>query len=185
MEAFEAAVLSWHDFYLAVASASAALLGLLFVGVSIGLGSVVAADREELLTRARQAFANLSLILIVSLFLLIPGQGAPTLGFELTIAGVVGLFGVFERFGRSGWRRTRQEWLAVVRRLAWSVANDGILLVIALMLWLRPDVSPSLLYWLLWVVFVFLLNAARVSWSLLVQFSREERPDRGTGSSGR
>jgi hypothetical protein len=180
---FQAAVLDWHDFYVAVASASAALLGLLFVGVSIGLGSVAAADRADLLLKARQAFSNLSLILILSLCLLIPAQDAPTLGFELTIVGVVGLFGVFERFGLSGWRRTRRWWVSLLRRLAWSVAGDGILLVIALSLWLRPGVSPSLLYWLLWVVFVFLLNAARVSWSLLVQFSHEERSDADASAS--
>ena len=37
-QAFSTSLLGWHDFYLASAGATAALLGLLFVGVSTNLG---------------------------------------------------------------------------------------------------------------------------------------------------
>jgi hypothetical protein len=173
MDPFAAAVLSWHDFYLAVASASAALLGLLFVGVSIGLGAVPVADRAALLVRARQAFANLSLVLVMSLFLLIPGQDSVTLGFQLTVVGVVGMFGVAERLVRLGWQKTWRAWLANLGRIAWSVLGDAILLVVALEFWLRPSADPNQLYDLLSVVLIFLINAAIVSWQLLVQVSRD------------
>jgi hypothetical protein len=172
MDAFQTAVLSWHDFFLAVASASAALLGLLFVGVSIGLSSVAADDRTSLLVRARQAFANLSLILVASLCLLIPGQSSQALGFQLTIVGVFGLFGVVERLGQD-WRRSWRAWVATLARIAWSLLGDVILLAVALTLWQRGPADPNLLYWLVDVVFVFLINAAFVSWALLVQVSRE------------
>jgi hypothetical protein len=173
MDTFQSAVLSWHDFYLAVASAGAALLGLLFVGVSIGLGSVPAADRAQLLVRARQAFANLSLILILSLFLLIPDQDAHTLGFELTISAGVGLVGIAGRFSRTGWRKNVRQGAQMVGRFVWSIAGNGILLAIALDLLLNATQDARLLYWLLWVVFIYLVSAARVSWQLLVQVSRD------------
>jgi hypothetical protein len=57
-QAFAAAALGWHDFFLAAAGASAALLGLLFVGVSINLAALAAEERVDLRARAGQAFAN-------------------------------------------------------------------------------------------------------------------------------
>ena len=69
--AFAAAIIGWHDFYLAAAGASAALLGLLFVGVSINLGAIAAQERPDLRARAGLAFSNLIYVLIVSLILLI------------------------------------------------------------------------------------------------------------------
>ena len=52
VSAFSAAVTGWHDFYLAAAGASAALLGLLFVGVSINLAATAAKERPDLRARA-------------------------------------------------------------------------------------------------------------------------------------
>jgi hypothetical protein len=56
---FQTGVDSWHDFYIAVGSASAALLGLLFVGVSINLSSIAVAKRADVRTKADLAFSNL------------------------------------------------------------------------------------------------------------------------------
>jgi len=60
---FASAIEEWHDFYLAVAGASAALLGLLFVGISINLSAITAQERADLRTLAGQAFANLLYVL--------------------------------------------------------------------------------------------------------------------------
>ncbi len=77
-DTFAASVLGWHDFFLAAAGASAALLGLLFVGVSINLASIAADERIDLRTRAAQAFTNLVFVMVIGLIMLIPDQ-APSL----------------------------------------------------------------------------------------------------------
>jgi hypothetical protein len=51
-QAFAAAELGWHDFFLAAAGASAALLGLLFVGVSINLAAIAGEERVDVRARA-------------------------------------------------------------------------------------------------------------------------------------
>ena len=77
-EAFGASILGWHDFFLAAAGASAALLGLLFVGVSINLAAISADERVDLRARAAQAFTNLVFVLVISLLLLIRTRIRPS-----------------------------------------------------------------------------------------------------------
>src|SRR5438067_13467728 len=87
--AFAAAIIGWHDFYLAAAGASAALLGLLFVGVSINLGAIAAQERPDLRARAGLAFSNLIYVLIVSLILLIADPEPH--GIAIGLAAVAGV----------------------------------------------------------------------------------------------
>jgi hypothetical protein len=79
-------VQSWHDFYIVAGTASATLIGLLFVSLALHLRAVLA--RPEVRGLARSTLANFALVLLVALVLVIPqdGQGA---GIELEIAGVV------------------------------------------------------------------------------------------------
>ena len=71
---FASSIVGWHDFFLATSGASAALLGLLFVGVSINLATIAAAERVDLRARARLAFANLLYVLGISLVMLIQSR---------------------------------------------------------------------------------------------------------------
>jgi hypothetical protein len=62
---------AWHDFGVALVSASAALLGLVFVVVSLHLGAVV--DDPVLRRRAEIMLGLLATTLAASAALLIPG----------------------------------------------------------------------------------------------------------------
>jgi hypothetical protein len=89
-EAFGAAELGWHDFFLASAGASAALLGLLFVGVSINLSAIAGQERVDLRGRAGQAFANLIFVLLIALIMLIPDPDPGSIALSLAVVAGLG-----------------------------------------------------------------------------------------------
>src|SRR5438309_5043249 len=86
---YEAQVAGWHDFYIVAGAASATLVGLLFVGLSLHLQIVVSA--LEVRSLARVTLANFGAVLVVALFMVIP-QGPSAAGSQLVGAGVVSLF---------------------------------------------------------------------------------------------
>lgn len=77
----------WKDLFVAVAGASAALTGLLFVAVSINLERIL--KFEGLPERALETLLFLVLALLVSIVALIPGQSHVALGLELLIVSLV------------------------------------------------------------------------------------------------
>lgn len=84
MSGYQAAV--WADFAVAVAGASAALSGLLFVAVSINVERIIALP--VLPARAAQTLILLTVPLIVSVFVLIPEASNLVLGCELVAVGL-------------------------------------------------------------------------------------------------
>lgn len=172
---FQVALDSWHDFYLAAGSASAALLGLLFVGVSINLSAISSAERVDLRTRANLAFSNLLYLLGISLIVLVPGSDPGTLAISFTVVAGLGLLRIIRRV--FGLRRAADGvWNQrdTLRRLAWTFAADVVLLYIAASLASSGD--ARWLTGLTIVVFVLLIGAADVSWDLLVRESEETHP---------
>jgi hypothetical protein len=169
---FQVTLDSWHDFYLAAGSASAALLGLLFVGVSINLSAISAVERVDLRTRANLAFSNLLYLLGISLIILVPGSDAGTLAISFTVVAGLGLLRIVRRVvglrraGDGAWKER-----ATIRRLAWTFAADVVLIFIAASLASSGD--ARWLTGLTVVVFVLLVGAADVSWDLLVRESEE------------
>jgi modulator of FtsH protease len=85
MTAYEPA--AWETFFAANAGAAAALAGLVFVGVSINVDEIVASRR--LTGRALEAFAQLSLVLVVSALGLVPAITLTGLGVALLVVGSV------------------------------------------------------------------------------------------------
>jgi hypothetical protein len=77
----------WKDLFVATAGASAALLGLLFVAVSINLERILA--YEGLPERALETLLLLLGVLVVAIVGLIPGQSTVALGLELLFVAAV------------------------------------------------------------------------------------------------
>ena len=71
----------WTDLFVAVAGASAALAGLLFVAISINLDRII--SEAGLTERGLEAVMLLVAVLLVSVVCLIPGQSDGVLGAEL------------------------------------------------------------------------------------------------------
>lgn len=94
----------WSEFAMAHVGASAALLGLVFVGLTINLRDVVAS--RLLVNRAAEAVVLLGSALFTATAVLIPGQRRGALSAELIVFGVATL-GVVLRLQRGITMQTR------------------------------------------------------------------------------
>jgi len=73
----------WHDFYLGTLSASAALMGLLFVALSLHLRILAGGAHPVLRAEARTVYLGYLGAFVTSMLALIPDQGSRLLGIEL------------------------------------------------------------------------------------------------------
>jgi hypothetical protein len=82
----------WGDLFLASAGATAALSGLIFVGLSVNIGTVLAIDKRQgqnfLTGRALEALAALVTVLIISLIGLVPAIPRGALAAFILLTGV-------------------------------------------------------------------------------------------------
>jgi modulator of FtsH protease len=158
----------WHDFYLTAGGATAALVGLLFVALSLHLRSVAA--NPGLRSLARQTFTSFLAVLMISLFVLIPQTLVP-LGIELLFVGALVLAEMLPRLRSVVGRRRGSQRLSLRTQLLRSgfasLAYLGILGV-GLAFLLRQSDG---LYWLVAVVVILILTAVRNAWDLLVELS--------------
>ena len=77
----------WENFSLGELGASAALTGLVFVGVSINLTKIMTSS--NLINRALEALVALVVVLFISSLLLIPGQALLASGIEVLLIGLL------------------------------------------------------------------------------------------------
>jgi hypothetical protein len=77
----------WSTFAQVSGSAAAALIGLLFVAVSIRIDFI--ARSNELRNRAAQTLSLFGTVLLIAILIAIPGQATQALGAELTILAVI------------------------------------------------------------------------------------------------
>jgi modulator of FtsH protease len=78
----------WHDFFLAAAGAAAVLAGLVFVGLSINLDTIMSNPTYGLPGRALEALVLLVSVLVVTILLLMPAQGMVLAGVEMLAVGI-------------------------------------------------------------------------------------------------
>ena len=79
---------AWHDLYVTLGSASAGLIGLLFVAASLHLGEVM--SNPMFRVRAYHITLYLLTLLVVAVVILVP-QSVHFLGAEIFVVNVVGL----------------------------------------------------------------------------------------------
>src|ERR1700712_3104600 len=157
---------SWHDLLVATVGAAAGLTGLLFVALSINIDQVLAFPR--LPGRAALTLGILSILLIVGILGLAPGQSDGLLGAEFAALGLLAA--------------TAALWVSVHPRpdpadpIAWTLWPLTLILVpsIALMLGgvtLAIGVGGGL-YWILVGIVLGFVASVINAWVMLVEIKR-------------
>jgi hypothetical protein len=161
----------WSNFFMAVAGTSGALIGLLFVGLSINLKTIL--RFQSLPYRALEAIYLLFAALLVSLLVLVPGQGRVLLGAETLLLGLLA-WGFTSYFT---WASYRKRTTAVEKKHAWThlfmlffdqIATLSYLVGGSLLL---TD-NPFGFYWFVPAMLLSLVIAVMDSWVLLVEINR-------------
>ena len=161
----------WTEFFLGTAGAVAALSGLIFVGVSVNLPKILAAEKSEggsfLTGRAIEALVALLSILGISIFGLTPELGDTAFGIVLLVAAVFCVIApirlVTVVIG------TKHRPAGFVSRLAFAAALVGILIAGGVSMLVGAGGG---LYWLPFAVVVAVTVAAVNAWILLVEVMR-------------
>jgi hypothetical protein len=160
----------WTNFFIAQCSASAALLGLLFVSVSLNLNKILAF--RVLANRALIAMLLLLAILIVASLMLIPGQSLAANALEVlcvaisvsaigTITGIGGIRDTASDSHGTSLKRYARFVLQEISMLPYLIA--GIMLLAE---------RTAAFYWLAAAMILSFITSAIDAWVLLVEINR-------------
>jgi modulator of FtsH protease len=152
----------WDNFLVAEVGASAALLGLLFVAVSINLTQIL--KYSHLPARALEALGALLCVLVVATLLLVPGQSTFAYGVEMAATGFLTWAGQTRALFASGKSVHALALRILLNQLpALSFLIGGIQMAAG---------SPSGIYWIVPGTLLSLLASVSAAWVLLVEIQR-------------
>jgi modulator of FtsH protease len=163
---------AWHDFFLAQAGAAGVLTGLVFVGVSINLQKIVSDPSSGLAGRAAEALILLVAVLLASVLVLVPAQGAGLLGAEVLVVGFAAWVWIvaiqLPRLREWGTMRADLRVSFVLRVVLGQVGTLATVIAGVAVLW----VGPGGLYWLVAGTLFSIIAALAEAWVLLVEINR-------------
>lgn len=160
-------IIDWSNFFVANAGASAALTGLIFVGVSINLSKIL-----SLVTLPERALISICLlltILILSILALTPYQSIRGLGIEILVI----FFFVWVIVLRIDIGILRAKDKKYRRFYAWNVLfNQLSLLPYLISGIILLSVGINALYWVVGAFIFSFMKAVLDAWVLLVEINR-------------
>jgi hypothetical protein len=115
--AFTETLLAWHDFYFMIGGAAAALLGLMFVALSLGTHLINDTTRETIDTFTTPNIVYFVSVMLISAVMLVPAYSMPL--FRIMILGgavldiTIGLYHVRKLY-QAGMKHgdfNREDWL--------------------------------------------------------------------------
>ena len=177
IDPFVQALHEWQNFYFMVGTASATLIGLMFVAVSLGADLPAAVDENGVNTFVTPMLIHFGSVVVISALMLIPTFRLVSLGITLLIVGAV--FTLYSLWvGRlfilhpASGNYTRSDW-------KWYVYFPiiGDVLVILMALWLLTG-SFDAMNLLPVALVVLLIVSVRNTWDLMLWIaqSRQKSP---------
>jgi modulator of FtsH protease len=157
----------WENFLVAQVGASAALAGLLFVGVSLNLPKIIVGT--SLPNRALQALTFLMTILILSSLLLMPGQPLSLAGAETLSVGIT-LWVLVLGLDIQNLRKTERQYRRFIVQN--SVLNQVTVLAYILTGFAILGLGAGGLYGLALIAIFSYLKAVSDAWVLLIEINR-------------
>ena len=161
---------AWFQFYAVIGGAAAALLGLLFVAISLNASHTLGPGHDNSRRLAEQAFQNYLAVLMVSLLALFPQMERRTFGLVILSVTALWAIWVLVRLYQTLTRPTAGEpRLFALRRHLSSLIGFTILIVAALRMGVRAEDERN---WLASGTMVLLFSATIVSWEVLVRIAK-------------
>ena len=158
----------WKDFFVTAAGASATLVGLVIVAISVNLRRII--EQPQLPSRGGATVAALVLILVTSMAELIPQSGA-ALAIEISVFGLlVWLIQLWSaRQIVVAYLESRRPLLEAVIGIVIGQIQAVPFIVGGIALFMRLHAGP---YWIAWgIVATFILSVVN-TWILLVEILR-------------
>ena len=157
----------WHDFYVAVVGAAAALAGLIFVAISINLTKIL--ENKALPYRAIVSLAMLIAVLVISIIMLVPGQSIRIIGIEINVvAGMVWLLAI--RVDVASFKLSEKEHKP---RHLFNLLFDQISILPYLIGgFCMIFIGESGLYWIVPAVIFSFIKSTINAWILLIEINR-------------
>ena len=157
----------WENFFVGELGASAALTGLVFVGVSINLTKIMASS--YLPNRALEALVALVVVLFISSLMLIPGQAFLAMGIEVLLIGLLDWVTML-LLQLQTLRKTPPQYRSIYAFIVVVCQMAALSFVIAGVVLLIFDQGG--LYWIVAATLLSFLAAFMDAWVLLIGINR-------------
>jgi len=173
MNAFAQAVANWHDFYHVVSDAAAALMGLLFVSLSLNADVITRKVNADLRALAAQTFTSFICLVMFAVLFLIPDQGPLGLGIPMLGIDMIVLYVTVGHF-RQAFQNRARAWgnNRLILRFAIPVACLVTIFVVAITVLLG---QTNGLYWFVPVTILLIWDASLNAWDLLLRLREPRR----------
>ena len=154
----------WHDFYLLVGSAAGALIGLLFVVVTLTTGANVERTTRGIALYMTPTVFHFAIVVVISALTMTPLLAIDTLGALLGAIALAGL--IYQATKAHGIRTTGTSahwtdfWFYGAAPVAWYLA----LAIVAVEVWRGMPDAP---YWLGALAVALLILGIRNAWDLV------------------
>ena len=169
---------SWHDFYMLAGAASATLVGLIFVAVTLHIDVIAEAKKSsDVRMLVEQIFINFILILCFSFIFVVPSDSPNGIGYPLLILGMIEIAHtavLWLRFLRMrGGDRIFKSTMILRRILLPNTICYMALIIIG------ADVlqgGTRYLGWMVMVIVWLIISATQSTWDLMLRIAEMKNP---------
>jgi xanthosine utilization system XapX-like protein len=169
IEAFQEAVLSWQTFYFTTGGASATLVGLMFVALSLGMNLITEVSKQEFEIFVTPSIFYFVSSMLLSFLMLVPNHTPSILALVVFIGALVGTLRTVQfiwklvRVARRNQDFNMADWLAQII----LPISSYLLALVAALCFATSQWSTG--FSLLWIVVILLMiTAIANTWALVI-----------------